>query len=835
MTGPELTATLVAALTTPAVVAAAFAAILVLLIALFWLQGRLRRARQAEARALERAGAAEATLIAAPVGHFAFSHLDGGARCSSSLVKALALQDSAATDFTALLHALLPEDATQLAIDVERLRSEGLAFTMTAQRADQARHFRVEGNRAFAARSGQPVDLLWFTDIGEQTEALHRAEAVRDDFVRLVDALPVPIWVRGGELELAYCNDAYARAVGADRQTVIAEGTELAGAALANAARDLARRARAGGETASESHHVVVAGERRLLELSERPLDGGLSLGMARDQTGEGEIRAELARHIAAHADVLESLNSGIAIFGPDMRLKFYNNGYARLWGLDESFLAGEPHIGDVMETQRERRRLPEQQDFPAYKQERIRHYSTLIEPFEELVHIPDGSTLRMTVTPHPFGGVLFTFEDVTDRLALERSYNTLMAVQRETLDNLYEGVAVYGADGRLKLFNPAFARIWNMDPEFLTSDPHVRDVAPRVRDFFDVVDDDWPALLEEMCITATEPQANSGRRERADGSVLDIAQVPLPDGASLFTYLDVTDSIRVERALRERNEALETTDRLKSEFIANVSYELRTPLNAIVGFAEILENQFFGALNDRQLEYSRAIVESSQRLLTLINDILDLATIEAGYLRLDLGRVDVAAMLDSLRTLGHERARNRGIEFTLESAPDVGSVTADERRVKQALFNLVSNAFKFTPEGGRVNVTARRADGEIRLTVADTGIGIPREDHARVFGKFERVSAQGRQSGAGLGLSLVKSLIELHGGWVELDSMPDQGTRVTCHLPVEPKVVGGEESDEAEGAGRLPGTLPAAQPKSAPSGLPADGAAARDGRASSG
>ena len=208
MTGPELTATLVAALTTPAVVAAAFAAILVLLIALFWLQGRLRRARQAEARALERAGAAEATLIAAPVGHFAFSHLDGGARCSSSLVKALALQDSAATDFTALLHALLPEDATQLAIDVERLRSEGLAFTMTAQRADQARHFRVEGNRAFAARSGQPVDLLWFTDIGEQTEALHRAEAVRDDFVRLVDALPVPIWVRGGELELANGNDA---------------------------------------------------------------------------------------------------------------------------------------------------------------------------------------------------------------------------------------------------------------------------------------------------------------------------------------------------------------------------------------------------------------------------------------------------------------------------------------------------------------------------------------------------------------------------------------------------------------------------------------------------
>ena len=133
------------------------------------------------------------------------------------------------------------------------------------------------------------------------------------------------------------------------------------------------------------------------------------------------------------------------------------------------------------------------------------------------------------------------------------------------------------------------------------------------------------------MVTQSTEPASNSGRLERATSRSSTGPRCPLPDGASLFTFLDVTDSIRVERALRERTEALETTDRLKSEFLANISYELRTPLNAIVGFAEILENKFFGELNERQLEYSRAIVESSQRLLTLINDILDLATIEAG------------------------------------------------------------------------------------------------------------------------------------------------------------------------------------------------------------
>ncbi|MGF1608073.1 MAG: ATP-binding protein [Kiloniellales bacterium] len=786
---------LVASIATAPVVLVLLAGLLGLGAALLWYHQRLWRARRGARQARERAALAEAALTAAPCGQFTFS-ARGGETCSASLARSLGLKDGEAADFSGLLQALEPEGAGRLSDAAERLRATGQGFSLAVQRRDGTRRFQVDGARAVATGLEQHSDLIWFRDVTALHDELTRALAERDDFARLIDSLPIPVWVRGADDRLRFCNETYARAVGIQRDGVIANGVELAGAALAESSRALARRARQGGQVAADSHHVVVAGERRLLELAERPLGSDRTLGTARDLTGEEEIRTELQRHIAAHAEVLETLSSGIAIFGPDLKLKFYNNAYVRMWGLDEAFLNSEPEIGDILEALRERRRLPEQQDFPAYKRQRIKRISTVIEPFEELVYIPDGTTVRMLVSPHPFGGVLMLWEDVTDRLALERSYNTLMAVQRETLDNLYEGVAVYGADGRLKLFNPAFARIWNLDPEFLASEPHVRDVAPRGREFFPVSDEDWPAFLEKICVTATEPHAISGRRERADGSVLDVAQVPLPDGASLFTYLDVTDSIRVERALRERNEALETTDRLKSEFIANVSYELRTPLNAIVGFAEILENQFFGELNERQLEYSRAIVESSQRLLILINDILDLATIEAGYLKLDLQPVDIAPMLESLRTLGHERARNRGIVFTLDCAPNVGSLVADERRVKQALFNLISNAFKFTPEGGRVTVGARRSAGEVQLSVTDTGIGIPQEEHARVFGKFERGSAQGRQSGAGLGLSLVKSLVELHGGWVELDSVPEQGTRVICHLPLQARLRPAEEID---------------------------------------
>ncbi len=248
---------------------------------------------------------------------------------------------------------------------------------------------------------------------------------------------------------------------------------------------------------------------------------------------------------------------------------------------------------------------------------------------------------------------------------------------------------------------------------------------------------------------------------------------------------------------MRERNEALETADRLKSEFIANVSYELRTPLNAIVGFAEILENQYFGELNERQLEYSQAIVESSQRLHTLINDILDLATIEAGYLRLDLDEVDLHPLLESVYNLGFERARNRGIELVLDCATDIGAQTGDELRLKQALFNLLSNAVKFTPEGGRVTLSARRREDGVELSVADTGVGIAEADQDRIFESFER-GGGGRQSGAGLGLSLVKRLIELHGGRVILESQAGEGTCVTCFIPATPPPQDSAMPDEA-------------------------------------
>lgn len=655
------------------------------------------------------------------------------------------------------LAGLTSEDAARLEASRLDLLSLGTPFSLTfATRSGCA--FSVDGRRA---ATGEAV--LWVAD-ATVAESARRARQEAADLREMLDAAPLPMWRRGADLALADCNRVFARALDTTRELALLEGRELAC-----------------GVRGGERRHIVINGSRRLLEFSEVPCAAGGSIGFALDRTELETAEAELWRHINAHAEVLEGIRASVAIYGPDKRLKFFNSAFASMWGLAESWLAAQPSFEEVMERLRELRRLPEVADFRAFKCERLRMFSALIEPQQEFMHLPDGRTLLLSLSPHPFGGLTFVYEDVTDRLALERSCNTLTQVRRATLDHLFEGIAVYGSDGRLKLYNPAYLAIWGLSEDEISGEPHIGSILEGTRP---LIEDggDWAATKQRIIDKVTAHVFASGPLYRTDGSMLQEAAVPLPDGNVLLTYLDVTDTARVERALRERNEALETAGRLKSEFIANVSHELRTPLNAVIGFADILNHRYFGDLNPRQLEYARGILASSHRLSKLINDILDLATIEAGYLVLETGRVEVGDMLQTVFALTRDRAASRNLSLELQCPPDIGAIAADERRLKQALFNLISNAIKFTPPGGAVTIGAERRKTELLLTVADTGIGIPRADQGRMLEKFERGP---RQSGAGLGLSLVKSLIELHGGTIGIESTVGQGTRIVCRLPI--------------------------------------------------
>ena len=267
------------------------------------------------------------------------------------------------------------------------------------------------------------------------------------------------------------------------------------------------------------------------------------------------------------------------------------------------------------------------------------------------------------------------------------------------------------------------------------------------------------------------------------DGRQLDFSAVPLPDGNVLFTYLDVTDRQRIESALRDRNEALEAADRLKSAFVANISYELRTPLTAISGFGEMLAAGYAGPMNERQSEYVGSILTSAERLQLLINDILDLAITEAGELALDLTEVGVAPLVEAIAAMAGEAARPREVTLSVAITSGAGSLEGDERRLKQILYNLMANAIRFTPRGGRVALSAAPDGDAIVFIVADTGIGIPADEQALVFDRFRKGSNAG-SLGVGLGLSLVQQFVDLHHGTVALASVVGQGTTVTVRLP---------------------------------------------------
>ncbi len=798
--GPAMVASLAALLTaTPALAQgagasgltivnlAAVALLIVLAAALFWVNWR-RRYVVATAVKLE----ANERLLRAGLETARAAALtwedDGSIAVTPNAKLLLGIDKAGEATIADIQGAFDGSGQSALGSAVTELRSHGKDFVLTLKLKDKPRFVLVHGKRT---KSGDAaMDFLGFQDTTDALTLLIAREREAQRLRGVIDSIPVPIWIRDEQQRIRDCNAAYVRAVEAtDRDTVLAEGREFAEGPEAGSARALAEKAQLRGARMTAQQHIVVDGTRRLFEIGEQPISAASTAGYALDITSTEETKQSVARHTAAHNEVLERLAIAIIIVGQDGTIKFFNGAFARLWGINEAWLEAGPTLADLLDQLRQQRMLPETGNFAAMRSEWTTWIKGLIEPRQELLHLPNGMAIWMVVSPHPLGGLMFTFENVTYRLALERSVNTLAAVQRDTIDHLFDGVAVFGEDGCLKLSNPTFRRMWKLEDEFTTGNPHIGAVLEHCKALMPVRDT-WDRAKPAIMARVTNRRVRQGRVRLTDGRIIAYALVPLPDGGVLMSGRDVTDTVRVERALRERAEALEQADRVKADFIANISYELRTPLNAIIGFTEILNNQYFGQLNQRQIEYTEGVLEASQHLLTLINDILDLAVIEAGRMVLDIEPVSVKSVVDSVVQITGEWARGQQLELETDVPAETGIIQADERRLKHALFNLVGNAIKFTPTGGRIAVSARRSGAQIAIAVEDTGMGIPEEDAKRVFDTFVRgKDKHGRPAGAGLGLALVRSLIELHGGRVEMQSHPGAGTKVTCWLPLRAKV----------------------------------------------
>jgi signal transduction histidine kinase len=674
---------------------------------------------------------------------------------------------------------LPPEPALQMdhAVDALREAGEGFLINLTTSngQALEAMGRAIGGQAIVRIRElgGLRRELaetnLRYKALSEETEMLRGFAA----------AAPWPIWAKGAKGGLNFANAAYARATEAvSVADAIDRGLEL----LDSDDRGAMDRALKEASAFSARLPIVIGGERRIYDVRAMNVGSG-SAGIAIDASEATALRAALERMAEAHRRTLDQLSSGVAVFDGQRRLAFYNDSYRRLWDLDRAFLDSNPDDSSVLDRLRAARKVPEQPDFRAWKSKLHEAYRA-VEPDKDTWYLPDGRAVSVVTTPNPEGGVTYLFDDVTESLDLARRFDGLIRVQRETLDNLAEAVAVFGSNGRAQLFNPAFAKMWKLSPEALREQPHIETFEAWCKPLFDD-EATWRTIRE--AITAIENRVEVPLKlERKDGSVLDCMTMPLPDGATMLTFQDITDTENVERALRERNEALETADQMKVDFVHHVSYELRSPLTTIIGFAHFLADPVTGPLMPKQAEYLGYITASTNALLAIINNILDLATIDAGAMSLNLGSIDIRKTIEAAAEGIQDRLATDRIELKVDVDPSIGSFTGDERRVVQVLYNLLANAVGFSPQDATVGLSARRTEHSVVFSVTDSGPGIPPDVKDKVFDWFESHSNGSKHRGAGLGLSLVRSFVELHGGKVSVDSIVGRGTTVTCDFPID-------------------------------------------------
>ena len=480
---------------------------------------------------------------------------------------------------------------------------------------------------------------------------------------------------------------------------------------------------------------------------------------------------------------VLEALGAGIAVYDSGRRLVAFNTAYATLFGLDRAWLESAPEFSVVLAHLREARMLPEAADFAAYRGQQLARFTSGADAAgEEILHLPDGRSMRHAVRPHPDGGLILTYEDLTRPLVLEREHNAQEAVRRVTLDALNTAIAAIGGDGGLRLSNMAFRTLWQLE----AIDPTGRPISELVPVMANVLTPAGGDTLRRIVATLHERRKVCLNIQCIDGRTVAGSALPLPDGATLLCFDDITDHLMVATALAERDAAFGDAEHAKTAFISNVSFEVRGPLNALSGFAELLADEAFGPLNARQRAYAASIRNAAVGLSNVIDDILDLAAIEAGQTVLSREQADVAVLLSDAVGLVRERARAKSVSLQIDCAPDFGALQVDGQRFKQVLLELLDNAIRHTPARGTVTLSAKHRDGGTEIAVADMGPGIPKADRERIFQPFVRGAPSSGMpaNGAGLGLTVARRFVEMHGGHVELTSRPGRGTTVRFWIP---------------------------------------------------
>ncbi len=684
------------------------------------------------------------------------------------------------------------DDAAALEAKVRETQRTGKSFVLALAIKGSERRLTVVGNIADVAGYPNGAALLWFFDSTDSLRELEKrtqeSEEARTAFAALaglIEAAPLPMWHRRPDMRLHFVNHAYVNAVGAnDGLHVVEEGLELLEPENGKSPSDWAAEAAAADVRRERVVSATLNGERRQLRVFDIPLGQSGVAGLAIDVQDLIDARSEAKEMADAQRDLLNMMSAGVAQFDARHVLSFANLPFQSLFTFRDQWLSEKPEFARVLDRMRENGKVPEVRDFPAWRQEREDWFRSS-DPTEENWLLPDGTHLRVLAQPIPDGGLLMIFEDRTEQAQLASARDILLRVRTATFDNLFEAIAVFSADGRLSIWNRLFAETWELNDDLLLQHPRLDELLPSLARHLQK-----PlqiSILDELIrTTSSNRERHKSKAVFADGRMFQIATIPLPDGNTLFTMLDMSNNLKIEQALRDRNSALQEADAIKGKFLANMSYEFRSPLTSISGFADLLKAGIAGELSQQAKEYVDAILQSADRLSDQINTVLDYSQIEAGALSLALEQTDVPTLVAQIVDSKAAMAHSAEVDLQVDLDNGAGEMALDPKRVTQAVGQVLDNAIRYNKSGGQVLMVARWQGDALELVVSDNGPGMREADVLRVSSD-NAVPKNADSNGSitqGLGLPLARQIIESHGGTLQLHSAPGEGTTVIMVLP---------------------------------------------------
>jgi PAS domain-containing protein/two-component sensor histidine kinase len=627
---------------------------------------------------------------------------------------------------------------------------------------------------------------IWFKDISHQkskaelhNDIINELRIERDIMKDMLDNVPWPIWYKNHQKKLLFCNKAYGDALEISPDQAVVEQIFLKSWQQGGRTPNLTDLVLKTKHLQSQKSHVVMKNERHYVEFTETITQKGFVLGYLKNLSDQEKLQEEINHLAKSMHEILEVVSLPVIIYNNKKQVEFFNNPFLKMFELDALWLETKPTFSEVLEELRAKRKLPDTEDFQEYKNRRLACFNNLMGPIEDIAYYPDGRTVRMVTAPYHNGGLMITLNDITDWLTLERRYNTLLAVHRQVADNLFEGLAVFGTDNRLQLYNSAFCRMWHYQPEDLVPAPHLDNVIDKIKAHIDHqhYDVDWDNFKKRIRAKIIDRSNNKeGRIKLYDEVVYDYSSTPLPDGSCLLTFLDVSDRYRIEKNLLERSEALELAHGIKSDFIAIIHQGIKYPLRRILlGFMDILE-QKYGEINLRYQERLKNTWQEVDQVLRFVEDANDLVSIDSGGSGLRREKVDMLDLIQDINATLMDRALEKNIQISVQhNKENIVLLNADLRRLKQVFFNLLRNAILYASIGEFIGINITDSEKEIQIAISNIAAIIPYED---TYGASKKLK-KGEQFITGLGFSLIKKIVTLHGGRVTLNHQ--KGTVVNC------------------------------------------------------